>query len=87
MRKKNELPKYESPSARDLTGLSARGDGPTPMGICTTGSTPSVYTCSPVGSMPKQDPAACTPYGLAAGIGKCSTGHVDATGCGPGSYP
>jgi len=84
MRKKNGLSKYEPPRARDLSGLSVRGDGPTPMGICTTGFSPTSASCTH-GPYPAQQDL-CFPWGVAPEIGYCESGSVVAHGCFPGSF-
>ena len=94
MKKKDKRPPYEPPLARDLSILSVRGDGPSPLGVCTSGLNPWNECAAGTAAPP---PADCTVGDVVGGGGEpcvdggfaswpvCGDGSIAATVCAVGS--
>ena len=77
---------YEIPRALDIAISTLSGQKVKPLGICATGSRPTVASCAD-GQTVGQSTEWCSPTGLLPQYGSCSTGTVVASGCSVGSIP
>jgi hypothetical protein len=65
---------YQRPIAEDLSGMSAIGGRPKPMGACQNGTALIVGECNPNGAAVSGTIKSCKPTGNNEALGRCKTG-------------